>query len=64
MPENKGIKVEEYEVLTVSDGEGTVQARFNSPKDAVVSIQGTCKYSLMKSLMEKIVEKHPDVALG
>ena len=65
MPDNKPeIRVEEYEVLTVSDSEGTVQVRFNSPKDAVVTIQGTCRFSLLRQVLEKVVEKHPDIALG
>jgi len=66
MPEvpEAGVKVEEYEVLRVSDGDGTVEVRFNSPKEAVVTIQGTCKFSLMRKAIDKVVDKHPDIALG
>jgi len=58
------IKVEEYEVMTVTDGEGTVRVRFNSPKDATISVEGTCKFSLLKAVVEKVNDKHPDLALG
>ena len=56
------VKVEEYEMLTVSDSEGTVQVRFErkAPKDALVTMQGKCKFSLVKEAVDKFVDKHAD----
>lgn len=61
------VKIEEYEMLTVSDPDGTVQVRFDkkAPKEALVTMQGKCKFSLVKEAVDKFIDKHADaIALG